>query len=263
MTTPSPSDPSKFDIYQQPFVLPYSAVGPSGRLRPDRLIRLFQDAASQHSHLLGSSGLQLAAKTVKWVVSRYQIQFHAIPRWPDPLVLKTWRRPWKNLYELRHLSLERPDGSVLVSGFSFWILINSHTAKPVRLSKYLPEHCMAHPQESPVELIPNDHDHIRPDFQKRFNVQSRELDMNQHVNNTAYVTWALDPLPLEFLGRHIPLSMAVTYLKETFYQNAMVSMVEQTPTEAGMITRHLITNQDSGLPVARLTFQWRDSHVPV
>ncbi|MCG8565741.1 MAG: thioesterase [Desulfobacterales bacterium] len=257
MDTPLFPDTPPPDCFKQTFALPYSAVGPSGRLRPDRLVRLFQDAASEHSYILKCSGLQLAPSQVQWVVSRYQIYFKTIPSWPDPLTLKTWRLPWKNLYELRYLQVENSQGDSLIQGIAFWNLINSQSGKPVRLNKYLPRERMAGKPEMEPQFWPNDHKSLAPQFQHHFKVQARELDMNQHVNNTAYVTWALTPLPLAFLGKFLPVELTISYLKPSFYRNGMTSEVEIKETVQGAETRHIITNQDTGQAAVRMTLAWK------
>ena len=257
MNTSIASDVEKPDHFEQLIHLPYSSVGPSGRLRPDRLIRLFQDVSSTHCYQLGCSALQLAPGEVKWVISRYQIRFLSIPRWPDLVKLRTWRRPWKNLYDLRYLCLEDPEGKHLIHGVSFWNLIKADSGRPVRLSHYMPPERLGLEPDRIPEFWENEHKEIQADHTCRFSVEARELDMNQHVNNTAYITWAMNPLPLEFLSAHLPQTMTVSYLKETFYRDKMVSAVEEERFEDRTRTRHLITNETTGTPVARLTMDWK------
>ncbi|MCA1787917.1 MAG: hypothetical protein LC657_18240, partial [Desulfobacteraceae bacterium] len=116
-------------VFTQKMTLPYSAMGANGHIRIDRILNLFQDIAGIHAHQLGISGFDLAKKNVKWVISRYQIRVHDILKWPQPFELKTWRLPWKNLYELRQFAIVDKEGTTFISALGIWIMINAMNAK--------------------------------------------------------------------------------------------------------------------------------------
>ena len=243
-------------IFQRSLTLPYSTVGPSGRLRIDRLIRLFQDASSQHSLELGISGLSLKPMNVQWVVSRYQIQVHSTVNWPEPICVKTWRRPWKNLYDLRYLSVENASGREVISGLAVWVMVKMDTGKPLRLTSHLPGSFFDVTPPEPPPFWENGPCDGEIQYQSDFQINPHDLDMNQHVNNTSYVTWALDTLPLTFHEKYIPKKLVISYLKESIYPGNIRSTVQSMDEGDQKMTHHAIYHKNHQTPVSRLTMEW-------
>ncbi|HSL62997.1 MAG TPA: acyl-ACP thioesterase domain-containing protein, partial [Desulfotignum sp.] len=112
-------------VFSQKMMLPFSAMGANNHVRMDRILGLFQDAAGLHAHELGISGFDLAGKNLKWVISRYQICVHDTLEWPRPFELRTWRHPWKNLYELRRFDMVDADGRSLISALGIWVMVKA------------------------------------------------------------------------------------------------------------------------------------------
>jgi medium-chain acyl-[acyl-carrier-protein] hydrolase len=250
-------------IFLQKMILPYSVMGADNHIRLDRVLTLFQDAAGIHSHQMGVSGLDLAKKNLKWVISRYQVQVHDTLKWPQPFELQTWRLPWKNLYELRRFSIVNEAGTPLISALGVWVMVKALNAKPVRLSPHMPPALMARNAPDP-DLWPNDPDLSVWDHQKRFDIHRFDLDLNQHVNNTVYVTWALETLPMSWLLRHMPQTLVICFLKESFYPDRVVSKAVVSGQADPVTTCHGIFHETSKEKLAVLTMTWKkNSHVPV
>lgn len=250
-------------VYIQKMTLPYSVMGANNHIRLDRILTLFQDAAGIHAHHMGVSGFDLAEKHLKWVISRYQMQVHDILKWPQPLELKTWRLPWKNLYELRRFAIVNEAGDPLISALGIWVMVKAVNAKPVRLSSHMPPSLMTRAARNP-DIWPNDPDLSAWDHQKRFHIRTSDLDLNQHVNNTVYVTWALETLPMSWLFCHIPQTLVISFLKETFYPDSVVAKTVVSDQADPVTTCHGIFNETTGKKIAALTMTWKESsHVPV
>jgi len=243
------------DIFTQNIKLPYSAIGASGQFRIDRLFSMFQDAASHHCHKLGISGFDMAKKQLKWVISRYQVQIHKNPKWLEPLEIKTWRHPWKNLYELRRASIVNLDGEELICALGIWVLVKANNSKPVRLTPYLPKELLA-PADSCPELIKNDHNLIDFHHESEFKIRAHDLDLNQHVNNTVYTQWAMEALPAKFLFEFRPTHCCVSFLKESFYPDTILSCVKIDSDSDNLITRHSIYLKANMVKLANLTISW-------
>jgi len=243
-------------VFSQKSQLPYSAIGAGGQVKIDRILNMFQDAASQQCNQLGISGLDMAKKQLKWVMSRYQIQIHKNPQWLEPLELKTWRSPWKNLYELRYFSIVNQKQEELISALGIWILVKAENSKPVRLSPHLPKYLMT-PTQSCPELEKNDHDLDVFDHESEFKIRAHDMDLNQHVNNTVYVQWAMESMPLNLLNEFNPVNCTVSFLKESFYPDKIVSKVKIDFFPDTLITRHSIFQISSTLKLANLTMTWK------
>ncbi|WP_022668795.1 acyl-[acyl-carrier-protein] thioesterase [Desulfospira joergensenii] len=250
-------------IHVREIELPYSAISATGQIKIDSLLNLFQDAASTHSRELGISGFDLAPKGLKWVVSRYQIRIIQGLPLSDPFLLKTWRRPWKNLYELRYFSVFDLTGKELVSALGIWILLKAKTSKPVRLTPHLPAELMSVPADTP-DLWENDHDLDTYDYQTRFKIRYHDLDLNQHVNNSVYVKWAMEALPAPDIFDFSPCRLVISFVKESFYPDMIISKIKINSREKELTSFHSITHARDNSRLANLTVHWekRPSHGP-
>ncbi len=243
-------------IFTQNINLPYSAIGANGQFRIDRLLNMFQDAASNHCNQLGISGLDMAKKQLKWLISRYQVQINKNLKWLEPLEIKTWRRPWKNLYELRQASILNLDGEELICALGIWVLVKASNSKPVRLTPHLPKELQT-PADSCPELVKNDHNFIEFDHESEFKIRVHDLDLNQHVNNTVYTQWAMEALPAKFLFEFRPAHCCVSFLKESFYPDTILSCVKIDSHSDNLITRHSIFLKANMVKLTNLTINWK------
>ncbi|MCG8552285.1 MAG: thioesterase, partial [Desulfobacterales bacterium] len=199
-------------IFSQKIDLPYSALTIGGKIKMDWLLSIFQDIASAQCHSLGISGFDMAQKNLKWVVIQYRIKIHKSIDWMTPLVVQTWRTPWKNLYEIRHFRLMAEQERTkdlpcpLVTASSMWILLTAANNRPVRLSLHMPPSLMTSPQQAPANRIKPRADISRVDYECIFPVHFLDLDLNEHVNNPVYVKWALQSLPGKLNFEYTPVT---------------------------------------------------------
>jgi len=243
--------------FSQTFNFPYSAIGVNGRIRMDRLLNMFQDIAGHHSDKLGISGFDMAKKQLKWVVARYQVQIYKNPEWLEPLELKSWRSPWKNLYELRHFSILNQDGEELIGALGILILVKAINSKPVRLTHHLPEELLipTSPDSSP-ELVNNSHGPIEFDHESEFKNRVHDLDLNLHVNNTVYAQWAMEALPGKFLFEFAPINFVISFLKESFYPDTIISSAKVDNHSEQPTTLHSIFLKKNRVKLTDLTITW-------
>jgi len=243
-------------IFTQKINIPYSAMGTTGQIKIDQLLNMFQDSASQQCDRLKISGFDMAKKNLKWVISRYQIQIHKDPKCFEPVEIKTWRSPWKNLYEIRQFSIFDQNQKKLVSALGIWILVKAQNSKPVGLTRHLPSKLMTPVAKSP-ELVINDHDLFEFDHESEFKTRVHNLDLNHHVNNTVYVRWAMESVPASILFDYAPISCVVSFLKESFYPDRIISRVKIDTCPDKLISLHSIFNKADKTKLANVTMVWK------
>lgn len=250
-------------VFSQKLLLPYSVMGANRHVRMDRLLSVFQDAAGIHAHQMGVSGFDLAKKQLKWVISRYQIRVNQPLVWPGPYELRTWRFPWKNLYEIRRFEMVSADGVLHIQALSVWVMVRSENTRPVRLSGHMPPELMM-PTGMPPDLWAIAPKLTGRHYEKQLHIRIHDLDLNQHVNNTIYVTWALESLPMPWLFDHVPVTLVVGFLKETFYPGTVTVKTTVSDDTEPVTTCHGIFNDTGDEQLAVLTLTWKTlSHAPV
>jgi hypothetical protein len=68
----------------------------------------------------------------------------------------------------------------------------------------------------PVSLLPGKYENSA-----HRTVVFSELDRNRHLNNTRYLDWVSDLLPMSFHETHYPVSCKVCYLQETLPEQTL------------------------------------------
>lgn len=250
------------DIFSQKINLPYSALTIGGKLKMDWLLSIFQDAASAQCHTLGISGFEMAQKNLKWVVTQYRIKIHTPLNWMTPLVVQTWRTPWKNLYEIRHFRLMADQKQTedspcpLVTASSIWILIKAANNRPVRLSRHMPPSLMTNPAQEPANRIKPRADITHVDYECTFPVHFLDLDLNEHVNNPVYVKWAVQSLPDKLNFEYTPVACDVIYQKEALPGDTVQSRISINYENDRLFTDHVIVRHTSKENLAYLMITW-------
>ncbi|MFZ5572821.1 MAG: acyl-[acyl-carrier-protein] thioesterase [Thermodesulfobacteriota bacterium] len=243
------------DIYQRTFRVRYSETGTDGQLKPISIFKYFQDAASEHAYLQGISALHLRARDYAWVVQRYHATIRAYPRWNEPIHLETWRCPHKNLYELRIFEIRSGAGELLVTGKSIWVMIHFPTKRPVRLSRLMTPELLAPPRQ-----IDNDLPEIpacgEGNPETVFRIRRSDLDFNGHVNNTAYIEWALETGPETVILNRLPADIDVHYISDAGYGDMIASQAQAQPDCPGPAFLHRIMRRSDNRELSRLRIVW-------
>ncbi|MBF0572498.1 MAG: hypothetical protein HQK69_01880 [Desulfamplus sp.] len=144
------------NIYEKETTIGYSTIAKHGTIKIVSIMNFLQDAASEHAHLIGISGFDLAKENLGWVIFRYHIEIKNHPDWQEAVRVKTYRFPCKNLYEIRVLTITKSgqenldngegnfatteikkEESEFVNAKGCWIMISKKNGRPVRLSRFV------------------------------------------------------------------------------------------------------------------------------
>lgn len=247
-------------IYEETLRVRYAETGVRGLIKPVSTFNYFQDIMSRHCGQMKASAHDLRQNGFAWVVIRYHINIRHYPGWNDRIIIRTWRQPVKNLYELRQFEICDDTGNCLISARSTWIVINLNTKKPARLNRSLPE-TMINGLSHPVVLDTADTASVpeitRPDKQRYFNIRMHDLDFNTHVNNAVYIIWALETVPEAVITEMRPQEMMIQYIGESLYGDRIQSEVEYAGTADAPAFIHRMTSENTGKEITRLKTRWR------
>jgi acyl-ACP thioesterase len=168
-------------------------TGPEGRLTLPNLCNYLQEAAGNHAASLGFSIDDMVRNGNTWVLYRLKISVERFPNWGDQIVVQTWPSGVERIFAYREFRVLDPSGQVLASGTSIWLLINLRTRRPVRVEPVFKTYRFD-------GLERGTFDDLKPEggtdvTKSIFHVRKSDLDRNLHVNNTRYISWALESLP--------------------------------------------------------------------
>lgn len=242
-------------MFVKEIVIRYSETDQKGNLKVVSLFDIFQDVGSEHAALMGISALDLIARNYTWVMLKYNVRICRLPVWNERVVLRTWRCPHKNLYELREFHLLDEKGDLLVQALSSWVMMNYTSRKPVRLDRFIPPDLMEQPSPVPDDFSRLDA-LMEYDRELPFRVRMQDIDLNNHVNNSVYVGWAVEAVP-EDVHRDMRLTQVeITYLNEVSYGHIIRSRIRADGHNGDAVFYHSIAEDENQTELTRLKTVW-------
>jgi len=244
-------------IHEETIRVRYAETGVNGFIKPVSAFNYFQDIMSRHCGLMKASAYDLFETGFAWVVIKYHITISRYPKWNDSITVRTWRYPYKNLYERRQFEIYDDKGSLLILGKSTWIVVNLKTKKPARLSKSLPSEMISgwsHPVTDDIESVPEITD---PDSERVFNIRMHDLDFNTHVNNSIYIVWALESVPEDIITQFRPEAIDIRYMDESLYGDRITSQIKREESHPKPVFLHKLISEHTQKEITRLKTVWK------
>jgi len=160
-------------------------------------MQLMQDEATSHAAEMGLGWFNMDKHGLLWILSKVHIVFdHPLTRGTADFTLYTWPLAPNRFYSERCFIAER-NGKQVFSATSLWMIIDRESRKIVPAEKM---NEFFHGEYDTTEVAGLG-DFVRVRYDETFvhaytkTVRRSDLDFNGHVNNTNYVTYALDVLP--------------------------------------------------------------------
>lgn len=201
-------------MYTKKYEIKYYEQNWKGDLKESALLNFLQDIATLSAESLGFGYTFTSQNSYAWVVLKYHIELYEEIKDYSLIKIKTESRGTTKLYAFRDFEIYTRDDRLIGRAVSAWVLIDINSRKILPMQKVLSF-------VSPFEKKPDDLDYEKienfdtPQYQKTFEVRYDDIDVNRHANNSNYLVWALETLPVEFRKRHYPSSIDIKYRKET------------------------------------------------
>lgn len=198
------------DLIQEHVVTSYEC-GADHLLKPECFLMFCQEMAERHAELNGFGFDWGFERNVLWVEVQANYEFLRRPRWKERVLMRTNTGAAGPLKARRFIEMTAPDGTVLARADLVWCLMDITTRGPVPLKKAgldtLPP-CPAITEQ--LQKLAWEGGAV---FAPPFPAPRRDTDFNGHINNSAYLIWALEhdaaPLPAE------PFAIQLKFKKET------------------------------------------------
>jgi acyl-ACP thioesterase len=227
-----------------------------GTLEVPALSGYLQEVAGLHAAELGVGLDALRARGMTWVLARQRIEVPLAVALGDTLEIETWPTGIDRLAATRDFVVRRGDGAEAARASTQWFVLELATRRPVRPGDVLDP-------RFPRALLPG----VAPlaagrlpappswDVEKRFHVRYADIDVNLHVTNASYVTWAIEAAPVELWRARRLAAVEVHYLAEGLHGKAVLSRLARTGERT---CAHAIVREEDGKELARLVTAWAD-----
>lgn len=214
-------------------------------IKPAVLFNYMQDIAAKSIDRLGHQYCwdELYKKGRGWFLIRYRVEFDEYPVNIDSIKVQTENRGCNRMHAYRDFELfDNITNKRLLRATSSWFIVDLNSKSVVNLKQEYPEFFTFVPREDDLKL--NKLKSIEAvDAEKMFHVRYDDLDFNNHVNNTVYITWAMEVLDYDFRVSHRLKTMDIYFKHEVKYGDDIISQVKYD--KENMMTEHVIKNAET------------------
>lgn len=176
----------------------YSECDAQCKLRLESLLNYFQDASTFQSEELGVGFAYLMPRNLVWVLAAWQIDITRYPSLGEEVEIGTFPYDFKGFMGSRNFFMRTKSGEMLARANSVWTLLNFDTMKPAIPSMEMLE---KYPVEPRLDMEYAGRKIIVPEngyMEETITIRKQHLDSNNHVNNSQYVSMAVNYLPEDF-----------------------------------------------------------------
>ncbi|MDR3047489.1 MAG: hypothetical protein LBU51_07765 [Bacteroidales bacterium] len=191
------------NVFEQEFTVLSYLSDCNSKLAPHYLLLMMQEVAWGHveKHHIGWS--YLAEKNQFWALIRLHVQIERMPEWNETIKLRTWGKNPEGISHFRDHEMVDKDGNIIMCSTSTWVVLDFTNGRPQRLEDY-PTYLYTNNQRDAIEEhVPKIKKITMPENGLLYKpVVFSDIDVNQHVNNSKYLQFALDAFPIDYVKTH-------------------------------------------------------------
>jgi len=234
--------------YKEKFVVRCYEVGINKTATVETIANLLQEVGCNHAQSVGFSTDGFATTTTMrklhliWVTARMHIEIYKYPAWSDVIEIETWCQSEGRIGTRRDWILkDYATHEVIGRATSKWVMMNQDTRRLEKVSDDVREEYLVFCPREPRLAFPEEKNGSLKKIAKledpaQYSRQGlvprrADLDMNQHVNNVAYIGWVLESMPQEIMDTHELESITLDYRRECQHNDVVDSHTSPEPFE--------------------------------
>jgi acyl-ACP thioesterase len=216
-------------VYSATYRLHTHYVDGQKRLSLPGLFILLQEIAWAHATQRGFGYDHLKARGQFWVLAKVKALLYARPQWNDTLHIDTWNKTPETLTAYRDFEGYDAARRPLFAATSSWHILSEGAHRPQRVDVLrdaflIPDNKHAVPGKLAKIPAPE----LTPAPQDVKTVLWSDIDVHMHVNNSRYVQWVIDSLPLEFVLSRQIVEIEVNFLQQALLGDRYYIVTQQT-----------------------------------
>ena len=221
--------------YQKQVVITPSRCDATSRLSLHSIFVLFQDIASEHAESLGIGGAALAEKGLFWLTVRTRVKVYSRPRMMQEATVQTWLGKFApgDLRTDRYYRLTC-GGRLVAEGRTEWSILRLADNSVARMREVgMPDVEIREETVCDAPFSRFRADFAEDNFSMEHIVRPSDVDMGQHMNNTAYVRTILDTFTVPELKALKPAELEICFRQPCFGGQALT--VRRKAEEGGWL----------------------------
>ena len=243
--------------YEKDYEINYYQVDPKLNCSIESIIGMLGDMGSAQSDALGIGVNYCAEKNKTWVFYQYDIKINRYPKCYDKIKIITDPSGFKKFYASRDYSIidtKTEESLVEASAIFFYIDLEKRRATRIPNEEYI---LYGIDETTNKDIKVERLEKLKEaQYKKNFKVRYSDIDSNRHVNNTNYIEWAIEALPIEFVVTNNLNRLQVTFEKECTYGDDIVTLAEIRENQDGSIQSFHSIETPEGKVLSTLIFYW-------
>lgn len=224
------------------------------RVTLSMLVNLLIDVSESHSEDLGRGEAYVKEKGLSWIILRYDFNIRRLPRVNETVTIETVATEYNKLFTYRDFFVNDSDGNELIKVTATFALLKHVDRKMARIPQELVEPYQAVYSKSIRRLTKPGEVNALNFNEKQYEVRYFDIDSNQHVNNSHYITWLLDSLGSAYLSDYEITEGMITFDKEVSEHQVINSQSSIRSTDE-LWTDHVITSDS--VRHCQASFRWK------
>lgn len=182
--------------YAKKFFIGYSDVDKHDKCKLCKIVDLLQNTATMHSKSVGYGTKAMMELKQAWLMLGWKVRIIKYPEADMDVEVRTWSRGIKGVEAKRGYEIYSESGELLVVADSSWALFDLEAKKLIRAPEEMINAYGAldkNPFEGEKVERLRDNDMVETEFE--ITVGKRDIDTNNHMNNSKYLEYVIEVLP--------------------------------------------------------------------
>jgi acyl-ACP thioesterase len=247
---------SEIPVYEETYPVFSFLLDPGKRLGIPAAFGILGDAAGRDARRRGWGFDEMLRRNQAWVLLRAKMDVGRQPAWGEMITLRTWPKLMEGVVAYRDFQVLDSNRSVLMAGSTAWTMMDITTRKPVRMigkeydtGELANLHAITGKPSKiswPSSLV----------VSRRLIAEYGHLDMNNHVNNSRYIEWVMNTVPVDVLLTRNLRSVEVNFIAEVKQMDELDIMVPAASPDPDIFEGFVkFSSGNSPAFAARFTFE--------
>lgn len=186
------------------------------------ILKMLEEIAEQNSFEVGYGLENLAETNAAWLLLDWKVEIAKRPKYKEKIDVETWSRKMEKCYGYRDFEVFNKNKELIAKGTSKWVLVDIEKRRPLRIDAVIAEKYAVY-NDKGYDVFEEEIEKIEApleeelSFIKEYKVQRRDMDVNKHMNNIAYLILAYEMLPDTVYENNLFKNIRITYKKELKY----------------------------------------------
>lgn len=208
-------------MHRKSYEIKFHETDCKNRLKESVLLNYMQDIAAEDAENIGVGYSKIQNMNIGWFLTKYHIEIFDTLKNDGKFVLESQSKGIMRITFIRDFDIFNSENNKIGEATSSWGVADLATGKIIPPSEIFKDFPNADRNKlrSTFPKIPAIK---KVDFQKEFIAEYNNLDVNCHVNNAVYLTWADEVLPYEILVSTRISELDIQYKQQVKYGEKVI-----------------------------------------